>query len=266
MAAVRGVGMNKLNEYYQNRQSACNALDRYLKFTNDNYWDIGGQCGKLHLYKLASRAFDSRTPRSDALEAFCKVYDTVKKWPGVQRGGSLAPADEVFDVLLRDGSSFLYGTKVSLVNLTFSSSEASGLEEFLPSLKFVKPTRNYPWMPVSKVLHFANPGLFPMWDRKVLWNEVMGGTHAAFHTEYKTFCRKHGFAAWENGARFVLNYTLWAAHYIQQSNSEFMEWFVDWIDRNFSDDLAKYSIGQRIHTFYATAFEFVAIGAAYLDR
>jgi hypothetical protein len=261
--------MSKLNEYYQIRQSTYNALNRYLKLADDRQWDIGGQFGKLQLYALAGRAFDSRTPCSIALEAFRDVYEKVRQWPGVQRGGSLAPAEEVFDVLLRGGSNFLYSTKVSLANLTFPSSEASCLKEFLRSLKFMKPTKNYPWMPVSKVLHFANPGLFPIWDWAVLWYKVMWqkkkSSPAAFRTEYETFCREHRFNALENGAEFVLNYTLWAAHYIQQSDSKFMEWFVDWMDRHFSADLAKYNIGQRLYTFNATAFEFVAIGAAYLE-
>jgi hypothetical protein len=136
--------MSKLNEYYKIQQFTYNAFNRYLRFADEHQWNIGGQSGKLRLYDLASRAFDSESPRSDALEAFREVYENVRQWPGVQRGGNLASAEEVFDVLLRDGSSFLYGTNVSLANLTLTSSEANSLKEFLPSLKFMKPTRGYP--------------------------------------------------------------------------------------------------------------------------
>jgi hypothetical protein len=54
--------MNKLVTYFQVRQSARDALDRYLKIVEERGWDIDGLLGKLNLYALATRAFDPLTP------------------------------------------------------------------------------------------------------------------------------------------------------------------------------------------------------------
>jgi len=252
--------MHELAEYFRRREFTESALDRYLEFAKPRDWDIEGQDGKLQLYEWASQAFDPSDP-----EKFRQVYDVVRNWRGAQRagGGSWARAEKVFDAILEKGGEFLYGGQVSLTNLKVGSLEAGGLGGFLPHLRFVKKNKHYPWMPVSKVLHFANPGLFPIWDRKVMWETVMT---RAFHTDYKTFCGKHGFAGWEDSAQFNVNYTLWAAHCIQQSDGDFMEWFREWMESKFADDLAGLRIRQRLQTFYATAFEFVAIGAACLEQ
>jgi hypothetical protein len=261
--------MSPLNEYFQVRESACDALDRYLIFADERDWDIEGQFGKLHLYKLAADAFDKTTPYSEALISFRLVYEQVQDWPGVKRGGSFATAEDVFDIMLQDSSRFLFDTDISLANLTYPSLQTRRLNVFLPVLKFVKSTKQYPWMAVSKVLHFANPGLFPMWDWDVIWGKVMGkdqsGRSASFHSEYQAFCCEHKFSVWENGPEFVLYYTLWAASYIMGRHSEFMHWFVDWMNLHFSTDIAKYGLAARLPSYYATAFEFVAIGAAHLE-
>lgn len=261
--------MTQLNVYFNDRQSVYNALERYLQLVDQRGWDIDGRLGKLHLYSLASHAFDSTTPPSEALKAFRQVYETVQNWPGVKRGGSFATAQDVFYVLLRGGSQFFSVAGISLANITYPSSQASSLKTFLPSLKFVKSTKQYPWMAVSKVLHFTNPGLFPMWDWEVIWGKVMGKDQsnkpAAFHNEYKIFCRERGFSVWENRPEFVLYYTLWAASNIQQRSPEFMDWFVDWMNHLFAEDVTQYGLGQKLAGYFATAFEFVIIGAAHLE-
>lgn len=124
-------------------------------------------------------------------------------------------------------------------------------------------------MPVSKILHFINPSLFPIWDWDVLWYKVMWRQpkvrDAAFRAEYEDFCHRNHFQAGENGAVFLLNYSLWAAYYIQHGDPDFMTWFATWMHLNFSDDLTKYYMADKVSSLFATAFEFVAIGAAYLE-
>lgn len=187
----------------------------------------------------------------------------------MKRGGSFAPAEQVYHILLQQGSNFLFPAGMSLARLSYPSTEAAHLKSFLPALKIVKSTRQFPWMAVSKVLHFANPGLFPMWDWDVIWGRVMGknpgGGPAAFHAEYQMFCHKRHFSVWENRPEFVLYYTLWAASCIQFSNPEFMGWFSEWMDQRFAADITQYGLGQSLSVYYATAFEFIAIGAAYLE-
>jgi hypothetical protein len=251
--------MDKLSQYFQTRDSSLHALDQYLLFAAGRQWDIGGPTGKLRLYRLGRDAFADDATQPSGPAAFRDAYEMIRAWPGVQRGGSLAPASRAFEAIRSTGSQFLYGSGVSLATLTFPSPEADALEAFLPELKFLKPAQSYPWMAVSKVLHFVNPSLFPIWDTEVMWNGVMRG---AFSAEYKAFCLKNAFRAYENGTVFLRNYWLWAAHYIQRADSDFMAWFADWMRKNYSRDLEKYGMSDSVTSLHATAFELVAIGAS----
>lgn len=260
----------KLTDYFQSQQATNEALDRYKRFAQDRQWYVNGNGGKLHLYSLAEYAFNPATSESDALKAFSKVYETIGKWPGVQRGGSLAPVEQVLEAILLHESGFARRENYNLANLALSASEAKSLQQFLTRLKFIKPTQAYPWMPASKVLHFVNPSLFPIWDWDVLWYKVMWkengreGRQGAFSQEYKAFCASHGFNRTENSAVFLSNYTLWAASYIREADTGFMYWFAEWMSQHFLNDLKKYNMEEKTTTLFAAAFEFVAIGAAYL--
>jgi hypothetical protein len=119
-------------------------------------------------------------------------------------------------------------------------------------------------MPVTKMLHFANPALYPIWDRAYLWGEVMWGA-APFRQEFDSFCRQHGFSPITNDLDFVLYYTLWAASYIQAADGNFMTWFAEWLDGHYRADLLATQMEPHVSTLYATAFEFVAMGAAHLE-
>ena len=260
--------MSNLVAYFQSEELAHRALDRYLGFANDRDWRIVGDGGKLQLYDWAGHAFDPTTPADDALDAFRRMYCTVKNW-AKRGGGTFALAEDVFEVLRRPTAGFLYDGKMSLANLQYGSSEAEALADFLPQLWIVKRNKSFPWMAVSKVMHFVSPGLFPIWDTDVLWNKVMYGAskHSAapFRQDYESFCGQHEFHVLENGAVFVHNYVLWAAHHIQQADDSFMAWFEGWMQQRFPNDIPKYSSARRLRSLYATAFEFVAIGAAYLE-
>jgi hypothetical protein len=261
--------MYKLEKYFKDREETDKALDRYADFARDRNWHVGGPYGKLQLYELANTAFDESSHPDVASAAFHDLYETVRKWPAVQWGGRLAPSNEVFRVLNDSQNRVFRDPSSDLANFTINSLAASKLARALPSLEFVKQSTRYPWMPVSKVLHFINPALFPIWDWDVLWYKVMWREKridAPFNKEYKAFCQDNGLDAEEDGAIFLCNYSAWAAHYIQIGDGKFMEWFAEWMDSNFSKDIQKYNMEQRLDKLYATAFEFVAIGAAYLDR
>lgn len=251
--------MNDLLAYFQDRQLMDIALTRYLEFANSNDWYIGGHYGKLRLYLLTNRAFNSADPQP---EAFVEACESVRKWPGVQHGGSLAPANDVFQVILEHGKGVVYNSKISLANLKHPSSAARSLVWLLPPLQIVKPNKRYPWMPVSKVLHIVCPELMPIWDWEYIWYKVMYG---AFRNEYQQFCDDNSFEREENGSVFLRNYALWAAYYIQNGDRNFMEWFTEWMISYFADDISHYEMEARIPMLYATAFEFVAIGAAFLQ-
>jgi hypothetical protein len=260
--------MAKLSAYFQDEQMAHQALDKYhLAFKN--IWAIGDHKGKLDLYAKAAHAFDPKTPRADAFNSFKYVYDTIREWMADKRGGTVADANMVFDVFFKDEKRFLSSKELHLANLFYPSPEFEKILTSLPDLAVTKSNDQFPWMAVSKVLHFVNPGLFPIWDWTYIWYKVMYkdpcGKAAAFNAEYTDFCHEHKFTPSENSPQFNLNYTLWAASYIQQSHPDFMAWFMDWMYSNFAQDISKHGLNADLPRYYATAFENVAIGAAYLE-
>lgn len=138
--------MDKLIRYFQNEDATQKALSCYLQFSKSRQWYIGSQSGKIRLYNEASQAFSSENLPTEALAAFHIVYDDhVRLWPGVQRGGNLALAEEVFAVLNSyHGNKVLDGTVIHLANLTYPSAEANQIKAFLPSLKFCKANNSIP--------------------------------------------------------------------------------------------------------------------------
>ena len=256
--------MPNLTHYFSNRELADKALDRYMRFAVDRRWCVGGPYGKSRLYQLGRQAFSQGSSLPVAELAFREAYGIVRSWPGVQRGGTLASWDDVFKAI-RSGCGRLVGQMAGdLSSLAYPSPSLRAMERFLSALSFIKPTKRYPWMPVSKILHICNPGLFPIWDVDVMWNQVMW-ERAPFRREYAAFCQSRGFNPTTNEHVFNLNYTLWAASYIQDADSDFMTWFGAWLGMNYRSDIAAARLEQAVSTLYATAFEFVAIGAAYLE-
>ena len=256
--------MHSLIDYFTNRKLTNLALTRYQQFAIERDWRIGGPDGKLRLYHLGHIAFDQGSPLPAAESAFREAYEIVRSWPGVQRGGSLAASDDVFSAIWL-GAGNLIGGAVSLADITHPSLDSQTVERFLPALAFVKPTKRYPWMPVSKILHFCNPRLFPIWDWDIVWYRVMW-EDAPFRGEYNAFCRERGLKPTTDEPVFLLYYYLWAASYIQSAAEDFMVWFADWMDRHYHADLVSTQTDRQVSTLYATAFEFVAIGAAHLPH
>jgi len=253
-----------LKSYFSDRDLTVKALDRYQRFAIDRDWRVGLPDGKLWLYRRGQMAFDAATSSPVAEAAFREAYETVRSWPGVQRPNPLAPANEVFNAIRTHGRDLVGHSNINLANLRHPSSASHEVIRLLPELRFIKAASYYPWMPVTKMLHFCNPSLFPIWDRAVVWKEVMweGGP---FRQEFDSFSRALGINPTTNEPEFVLYYTLWAASYIQGADSDFMTWFAEWMDRHYRADLLATQMDQHVNKLYSTAFEFVAIGAAYLE-
>jgi hypothetical protein len=66
--------------------------------------------------------------------------------------------------------------------------------------------------------------------------------------------------------RFYLAYLLWAGKAIHQSGSDLMAEFASWFVETVSDDGIGTDFLQELKRYYATAFEFIAIGSAWLER
>ena len=242
----------KLSQFFQEPYIE-QALDAYLAARPN--WDIGT---KIDLYRHADTAFGYDQPEYERRQAFYAIYNSLKSyWKVFRKAQNYWDADTTFSALdtlrlsRRDS-----GT--DLISLSAGTHSAGILRELL-SLRDLKKNQSYPYMAVSKFLHFANPGLYPIFDTDAIWNTVCNGV---FKPDYCNFCSHHQLKPSETSGRFNLNYTLWASELLQGADPKFMAVFTEWMMRRIphakkSDDLAI-----KLPSYYATAFEFVAIGAA----
>jgi len=58
---------------------------------------------------------------------------------------------------------------------------------------------------------------------------------------------------------------LWAGHIIRWADTDFMGYFGDWFKSQIGNKPDNQNVLDDLHHYYATAFEFVAIGAAELE-
>lgn len=237
------------------------ALTSYAKVAEERDWGIDH---KLELYNWAKVAFDPSPPEGKRREAFYVIYNNLKRYWKVFRNAQAGywSADETFEGLNKACKGCTRQDPLTLISLKYLSPESEVILVALNKLRDLKPAREYPWMPVAKFTHFFNPILFPIYDYEIIWKKVM---NRAFRKDYRDFCFRHDLNPNGPAERFNLNYMLWAGYNLQQADSNFMNYFVDWFksqtanqpdDQNVLDDLPNY---------YATAFEFVAIGAAEIE-
>ena len=122
------------------------------------------------------------------------------------------PPEKIFDTIKRESVEFSWRGTINL--LIFGNSEtAPGLESCLAKLQGIKPKRQYPLMTVSKFLHFYNPSLFPIYDNKMIWENVL---NARFNDEYRQFCRREGISDY---AAFQADTAVWLWHYMTSASS-----------------------------------------------
>lgn len=112
-------------------------------------------------------------------------------------------------------------------------------------------------MTVSKFLHFRNPSLFPIYDTAVIWNEVF----ARFGEDYQEFCEQWRLDPDAWGAGFIANYVCWAGACMQQADSDCMSIFAGWLCAQAPDEARQLAQVRPLNTLFATAWEFIAIGA-----
>jgi len=237
------------------------ALAGYAKFARERDWGIDN---KLELYNWAKVAFDSSLPERNRREAFYIVYDNLKGNRQVFRNARWGywTGDETFEVLDRECQGCSRQDSLSLLTLQHPSQESDILLAILNKLRNLKPARGYPWMPVAKFTHFFNPKLFPIYDNEVIWKMVMDGV---FRDDYRSWCHSKNLNPIGPGERFNLNYMLWAGHIIHQADNGLMGYFREWFKSQVAGRPDSHNVLVEIQTYYATVFEFVAIGAANLE-
>jgi len=230
------------------------ALERYERFAEERGWSLSH---KLELYRAGNIAFSSSYSEDKRRENFETIYNSLKGYWGIFRPftkGKVWESPKVFDVLTKNCGACSRDSILSLVNLKDEQSKAA-ISECLAKVKGIKSLKDdrFPTMAVSKFLHFFNPKLFPIYDNKVIKDKVL-----------RIF--KNDWSDWKNSHAHIepdyFKYILWANYIIQQNHrglmSEFVKWFAEQVEqkRNPGD----------LKNYYATAFEFIAIGASLIEE
>lgn len=198
-----------------------------------------------------------------ALRDFIEIDDMLTGYWRVWRGGSRGmSARQIFDILKNEFTEFSWRGPINLLNFP-KSGTGLRLETCLAKLQGIKRKRGFPLMTVSEFLHFYNPGLFPIYDNKMIWDRILNDR---FKGDFRAFCERQripdniaGNSA-EDTAVFLRHYMCFASELLSVRHPTFMQVFTDWLDRQPGTKLPKRTCDGA--TLYATAFEFTAIGAS----
>jgi hypothetical protein len=257
--------MQPLVGFFQSERKQRSALDSF--FSVWGQWPIATQL--LDLYDASRIAFDASTDANQAFQCFEKIYADLKSpiWGAFRSpipGAKHWTARQIFEKLIGEFPEFSSYGPFNLLNFPESGKE-SRLEASLVQMRGIKEKKTYPHMTVSKVLHFYNPSLFPIYDTEMIENKVF----KRFKPDIQEFCRqkdvsykKHFYD--EDNVSFVTHYIGWASSLLSEAHGKFMEVFEEWLANQPGSQLSLRRFDAR--TLYATAFEFIAIGACgYLD-
>jgi hypothetical protein len=245
--------------YFQNPERTQEALARYARFARQQGWPISE---KLGLYRHASTAFagtaDERTRRASHEE----VYWSLRSWWKVGRRGTLWDAGTVFDVLTGQCQACCRGSGLDLTRLE-DHHEQQSVVTCLETVRNLKRLRsgNYPIMAVSKNLHFYNPRLFVIYDNEV----VVGHVYRVFKKDWSG-CYRRFASTGDRWLDFYLAYLLWASRSISTGYRRLMDDFAEWfIEAVRGEGEEAEDLREELRLSYATAFEFIVIGAAHLE-
>ena len=219
---------------------------------------------KLDLYNAGKIAFDSDKTDTEKRAAFGTIYNALRSGWRVFRGAKGCwNADETFEALTGPCSPCGRQSVLTCAASDLSDSN-SKIQACLSSIGPIKPTTRYPnvypWMAVSKFLHFFNPRLFPIYDIAFIWGNVVDG---AFRDEYRKFCRANGLHPRESTQQFNLQYTLWANSIMQNVDEECMEVFAQWFVAQAGHHHDPENALAEVNQYYAAAFEMISLGAAH---
>jgi len=244
-----------LRNYFETERQR-QALNVYSEFARRAHWPVREI---LDLYGASQLSFDASVNGDQALANFKKVYDALAgSWHAFRphsREVCWSP-QQIFETIKHEFTEFARSSPTNLLNFQ-KTGNGLRLESCLLKLGGIKPHQGYPVMTASKFLHFYNPRLFPIYDYEVIWKKVFG----RFRKEFQDFCS--GFnVAYDIGdtALFYRSYMCWGSSLLSRAHGSFMQVFVDWLSKQPGAELSRRPFDSAL--LYATAFEFIAIGAA----
>lgn len=258
--------MPSLASYIENLDQARNALLRYGQFAESQNWSI--RESKLHLYRRAKIAFGASSIDRDRPMAFESIYSSLQAYWQVFRGSPEHWSEErIYDVLSQRCTATSRMSDMSLATDLIRNPHAATIVAHLEFLRKLKIVRYYPTMAVSKFSHFFNPALFPIYDDTFISKKVI---HGVFRQEWNSFVPQTppGLISDDNDGIWDAYYWIaWASEIIRRRHPDLMTYFSEWFveeTKTADDDIDDLRIDLR--TYYATAFEFIAIGAAHIEE
>ncbi len=248
-----------VRSYFQGGVAQERALEACRNLLGAKDWSVGE---RLDLYDVSRRAFDARLQADAAINLFRQVYDQLVRparaggWGiGRNAAGPLWTAEQTFQNLKAGLADFSWGGPVDLLNFRSGSSQSSILPT-LERMRSLKPVADWPTMAVSKVLHFYNAELFPVYDSEVIWKKVL----TRFKEEFRGFCVALS-RPWDFGdtPTFYRNYMGWGTHLLEGAHPQFMSVFEGWLAKQPGANLSTRSF--EASRLFATAYEYTIIGA-----
>lgn len=249
-----------LSTHFESTKSVNIALHHYDEFAaTARGWDVGH---KLELYGLAMQARDKDLDDTAQIEAFERLIDNLKRYWQIARGGAFAPVEMIRDWLTP------LATELSMTSDLDRETIASGhhddlLLSAITPLRHIKQTRSdWGWgspMAISKVLHFFNPRVFPIYDHAVVDEIVL----KQFRSDWRSYepMITVGNQPLHLGVLFYLKYVRWCAEIMTEAHPDTMAVFKDWVLSH--QDARDFAMADQLPTFDAVAFEMIAIGAAH---
>lgn len=251
--------MTTLIQFFQEPKYEM-ALNRYGEMSEKWDWPIST---KLEMYNLSKIAFNSNKPERTKRMQYNEIYESLRINWHVFLGteNRVWTADQVFYAFSNACSSWSQQTGFNILDIRINSRKAESVLVCLENLRDLKSQKNYPWVAVAKFCHFYNPMLFPIYDIALIWNVVL---QKAFKVDYREWCSENGCYWNEQSARFNLNYICFAADVMRQADDNFMDYFGEWFRSKAAACEDENGVLNEIDGYYATAFEFIPIGASYL--
>jgi hypothetical protein len=228
------------------------SLDAYSRFAGTSEWSIGH---KLDLYAAGRRAF-----AGGERAAFEQVYGSLRKYWQVFRPDRPEVCwgwERVYDTLVAELGAYKWAGGMDLVSFA-GSGKRHDLALSLQAFSDLKPNEDYPDMAVSKFCHFYNPALFPIYDTTVVYEKAW----PVFGKDFVAHCGANNLDPQAPGAGFLANYVSWASSLISPDASRVMDSVVAWLADELPPKVFRTLDDKDLRRLYATAFEFVLIGAA----
>ena len=227
---------------------ALSALDAGFDFaTQEMGWSPRYRAS---LYQRAAEAFAPEP----SFDAFSQLYRAKVSYWKIYRGGKLAKAEEIFEMLTTGCAA----ASRHAVHDTPDETNAA-IRAAICAMEKVKILRGYPNMAASKFLHFYNPVLFPIYDGAVIRNLVLRG---AFRQEWEQICAEYDSQFWEGSEAFLIAYTTWAAKVMQTADPAIMPAFAEKFCGYCDGEVAAL---ENIAQYHAAAFEYLLMGAARIE-